>query len=306
MNALHKICLFLLGIVSLTGCRYSFDIEDNGLKPCLCIKGYICADSLTNIEVYKAVPVQFAGKADMDLVSPAYSLKRNGEEVEVSSNGIDNYGISLKSEGFKEGDNLELTFSADGLETVVTSTTIPDHFPEYTYKMYNDEDGNNCILLDYKDDKDSEDYYGVSIETRRTIQSHPNTSFVIYGSALLPYAHNDLSLDQFAYAPVVSHFGNDAIYLWADDDHKDDTYEIKYVMSGMSSQTTEAAIRLHMFKLSKEMYNHLYAEYDSSYNPFSYIGFSSPSFAYCNVMKGCGYFCAYSKKHSEWITIYKK
>lgn len=287
----------------MTGCRYTFDIEDNGLKQCLCMKAYICADSLTTIDVYKAVPVQFAGKADMNLVSPSYSLKRNGKEVEASSKEIADYGISLQCEEFKEGDNLELTFSADGLETAVASTTVPGEFPEFSYRTYTDEYGNNCIIIDYRDNKESRDYYGVSIETRRTIQRLPNDPFVIYGYASPPYEHNDVSLDQFAYAPAVSYFGEGAIYIWADVDHEDDTYEMKYTASGTSSEEGNLAVRLHTFKLSREMYYHLYAEYDSSYNPFSYTGFSSPSFAYCNVMKGCGYFCAYSKNHSDWITI---
>lgn len=307
MNATHKICLLLLCLASLTGCRYTFDIEDNGLKPCLCMKAYICADSLTTIDVYKAVPVQSAGKADMNLVSPSYSLKRNSKEVEASSEEIADYGISLQCEEFKEGDKLELTFSADGLETAVATTSIPGLFPEFTYRTYKDEYGDNCISIDYKDDKDSKDYYGISIETRRTATVHPgHEPLVFYGYASPPNDHNDLSLDHFAYSPAVSYFGDGAIYIWADDDHADDTYEVIYTTSDTSSENSELAIRLHLFKLSREMYYHLYAEYDSSYNPFSFTGFSSPSFAYCNVMKGCGYFCAYSKDHSEWITIDKE
>lgn len=306
MKATHKICLLVLGIVSLAGCRYSFDIEDNGLKPCMCIKSFICADSLVNVDVYKAVPVQHAGKTDMGIVSPSYSLKRNGKEVETSSKDIENYGINLQCEGFSKGDRLEITFCADGVEPAAASTVIPGDFPEFTYRTYRDEDDNWCILLEYKDDKDSRDYYGVSVETRRTIQYDHNPPFVIQDFASLPYAHNDMSLDQFAYAPVVSRFGAGDMYIWADEDREDDTYEIKYIIGSEAFGTIESAVRLHLFKLSREMYHHLYADYDSSYNPFSYIGFSSPSFAYSNVMKGCGYFCAYSKDYSDWMITYKK
>lgn len=306
MKATDKICLLLLGIVSLTGCRYRFDIEDNGLKPCMCIKSFICADSLVNVDVYKAVPVQYAGKTDMSIVSPSYSLKRNGKEVETSSKDIENYGINLQCEEFSKGDRLEITFCADGVEPAAASTVIPGNFPEFTYRTYRDEDDNWCILLEYKDDKDSRDYYGASVETRRTFRHGHNPLFVTYGFASLPYAHNDVSLDQFAYAPVVSRFGAGDMYIWADEDREDDTYEIKYIIGTEISETTEFAVRLHLFKLSKEMYHHLYADYDCSYNPFSYVGFSSPSFAYSNVMKGCGYFCAYSKDYSDWMITYKK
>lgn len=296
----------MLGLAPLTGCRYTFDIENNAQKPCLCMKAYICADSLTTIDVYKTVPVQLAGKADMSLEDPSYSLKRNGKEVEASSEEKADYGIRLQCEEFTEGDKLELTFSADGMETAVASTVIPGAFPEFTCRTWTDEDGNNCITINYKDNKNSRDYYGVSIETRRTIQILPDKPLVIYGYAYPPNHHNDLSPDPSAYAPAVSYFGEGTIYIWADEEHEDDTYEIKYMISGSSSEKENHAVRLHTFKLSKEMYHHLYADYDISYNPFSSTGFSSPSFAYCNVMKGCGYFCAYSKNHSDWITIDKE
>ena len=110
-------------IPALTGCRYSFEIPDNGLEPCICMMSYICADSLSNVNVYKAVPVQMSGRADMSIESAAYSLRSNGKETEVTSSEIANYGICLSGERFKEGDRLELTFSAEGMDMWATVDT---------------------------------------------------------------------------------------------------------------------------------------------------------------------------------------
>lgn len=304
-NIYDKVLLLLL-IPALTGCRYTFELQDNGLEPCICLMSYICADSLSSIDVYKSVPVQMVGKADMNLVSPAYSLTKNGKEIETASKETANYGVNLSSEAFKEGDRLELTFSAEGMEPATASTTVPGLFPEYTAEDYVDENGTNCLKFTYKDNKETDDYYAVAIETRVKIISGVDEFFYINGSVSPPTDHNDISINQFAYAPVVTQFNKETLYIWADSDEEDDAYDLKYIFTSDFSNRDEVAIRFALYKLSKEMYYHLYADYDSSYNPFAYIGFSSPSFAYTNVMKGCGYFCAYSVTYSDWIVVSSK
>ena len=296
----------MLLIPVLTGCRYSFEIPDNGLEPCICLMSYICADSLSNVNVYKAVPVQMSGRADMTIESASYSLKRNGKETEVTSRDIENYGISLSGERFKEGDRLELTFSADGMDMATASTTVPGKFPDYTAERYVDENGTDCLRFTYDDNKETDDYYAVSIETRNKIITGVDEFFYFNGSVSPPADHNELSINQFAYAPVVTNFNGKTLYIWADSDEEDDAYDLKYIFTSDFSNRDEVAIRFALYKLSKEMYYHLYADYDSSYNPFAYIGFSSPSFAYTNVMKGCGYFCAYSVTYSDWIVVSSK
>lgn len=293
-------------IPALTGCRYSFKIPDNGLEPCICMMSYICADSLSNVNIYKAVPVQMSGRADMTIESAAYSLRSNGKETEVTSSEIANYGICLSGERFKEGDRLELTFSAEGMDMATASTTVPGKFPDYTAEDYVDENGTNCLKFTYKDNKETDDYYAVAIETRVKIISGVDEFFYINGSVSPPADHNDISINQFAYAPVVTQFNKETLYIWADSDEEDDAYDLKYIFTSDFSNRDEVAIRFALYKLSKEMYYHLYAYYDSSYNPFAYIGFSSPSFAYTNVMKGCGYFCAYSVTYSDWIVVSSK
>ena len=303
MKSIYNKLLILLLIPALTGCRYSFEIPDNGLEPCICLMSYICADSLSNVNVYKAVPVQMSGRADMTIESASYSLKRNGKETEVTSRDIENYGISLSGERFKEGDRLELTFSADGMDMATASTTVPGKFPDYTAERYVDENGTDCLRFTYDDNKETDDYYAVSIETRNKIITGVDEFFYFNGSVSPPADHNELSINQFAYAPVVTNFNGKTLYIWADSDEEDDAYDLKYIFNSNFSSSDEVAIRFVLYKLSKEMYHHLYADYDASYNPFAYIGFSSPSFAYTNVMKGCGYFCAYSVRQSDWTII---
>ena len=305
MKAIYNKVLLLMLIPALTGCRYHFELQDNGLEPCICLTSYICADSLTNVSIYKAVPVHMLNKADMDLESLAYSLKSNGKEVETASDEIANHGISLSSGSFKEGDRLELTISAEGMEPVTASTTVPGNFPDYITENYVDEYDTECIKFTYNDNKDTDDYYAVAVEIRNKIITGVESFFYTYGYATPPMDHNELSINQFSYSPIVTQFNGVNIYIWADSDEEDNAYDLKYTTSTIGS-SREKAIRFHLYKLSKEMYHHLYADYDASYNPFAYVGFSSPSFAYTNVMKGCGYFCAYSVTYSDWIVVSSK
>ena len=136
-----KTIILLVGLIILSGCRYSFDINDSGLEPRICVMSYICSGEEAGIEVYKTVPVYEAGNADMALVSPSYSLKCNGVEVETSSAAVPNDGLMLHSPAFKSGDVLELTVGAEGLKTVTARTTVPEGFPEFTQTYGFDENG---------------------------------------------------------------------------------------------------------------------------------------------------------------------
>ena len=302
MKTIYNKLLILLLIPALAGCRYSFELNDNGLEPCICLTSHICADSLVNVNIFKAVPVQMLNKEDMTLESPVYSLKSNGKEVETTSQEIENHGICLSSGKFKEGDRLELTISAEGMEPVTASTTVPGNFPAYLAESYVDEDGTDCLRFTYHDNKDTDDYYAVAVEVRNKIMTGVDKFFYNIGYATPPLYHNELSLNQHAYSPIVTQFNGPTLFIWADTDEEDNIYELKYTTSTRGS-SSEKAIRFHLYKLSKEMYHHLYADYDAAYNPFAYIGFSSPSFAYTNVMKGCGYFCAYSVTYSDWKIV---
>lgn len=302
MRMKTKIIFLLIIATALTGCRYSFDIEDSGLEPRICVKSYICTDSTTVIEIHRTIPIDEISSTASAAIYPSFSLLCNGEEVETASTGMANGGMRIEAGTFCEGDRLSLTAGADGLETVKAETSIPDGFPEYSFKDYTDTDGNKCVLLKYKDNPQSRDYYGAAVEVRHTWQypqdgiQHTTTSFVYVNDS-------DISLDRYAYAPVTAWFEEHYTFIWADQEEEDDSYEMRTDIGISPADDRKLEIRLHLYKLSEEMYRTLYAYYDANSNPFAYIGLSSPSFTYSNVSRGVGYFCGYSKTVSEWMEI---
>lgn len=283
--------ILLLTLPLLSGCRYSFDINDSGLEPRICVMSYICSGEEAGIEVYKTVPVYATGNADMTLVSPSYSLRCNGEEVDISSTEVPNDGLMLNSPAFKAGDVLELTVGAEGLETVTASTTVPGSFPEFTQTYGLDEDGNRSIIIEYM--KEAGSYYGANVEYR----IEGENGFVYEGFALPIEGYDEISIDNNAYSPVVTYINDKHIFVW--DDEADGKYEIKFRDNTISKGVRK--YRLHLYKLSEEMYRKLNAEYDADSNPFAGLGLSSPSFTYSNIDNGAGWFCAYSKSISDWM-----
>jgi|GEM_PF-4920894 len=291
MNTILKTIILLVGLIILSGCRYSFDINDSGLEPRICVMSYICSGEEAGIEVYKTVPVYEAGNADMALVSPSYSLKCNGVEVETSSAAVPNDGLMLHSPAFKSGDVLELTVGAEGLKTVTARTTVPEGFPEFTQTYGFDENGNRCIVIEYKEE--AEEYYGANVEYRIEREN----GSVYEGFAFPIEGYDEISFDNNAYSPVVTYINGKHIFVW--DDEAEGKYEIKFRDNTISNGVRK--YRLHLYRLSEEMYRKLNAEYDADSNPFAGLGLSAPSFTYSNVDNGTGWFCAYSKAVSEWM-----
>jgi len=292
MNTILKTIIPLSALMIFSGCRYSFDINDSGLEPRICVMSYICSGEESGIEVYKTVPVYETGNADMTLVSPSYSLKCNGEEVEMTSAAAPNDGLMLHSPAFKAGDILELTVGAEGLETVTARTTVPEDFPEFTQTYGFDEDGNRRIVIEYK--KEDDEYYGANVEYR--IEN--KNGFVYEGFAFPIEGYDEISIDNNAYSPIVTYINGKHIFVW--NDEAEGRYEIKFRDNTVSKGVRK--YRLHLYRLSEEMYRKLNAEYDADSNPFAGLGFSAPSFTYSNVDNGTGWFCAYSTVAvSDWM-----
>lgn len=294
-----RIILLLTIATSLAGCRYSFDIEDSGLKPRICVKSYICTDSMTVIEVHRTIPVDEIGSASPVTIYPSYSLLCDGKEIETTCNEMANGGMRIEAGTFCGGNRLSLTVGADGLETVKAETSIPDGFPEYSFETYTDADGNRCVLLSYNDDPENRDYYGATVEVRH-IWKHPQAEEADTTTTFASFDGGEISLDRYAYAPVVALFEDRDIFIWSDEDEEDDNYEIRIQTFFVMPYGIKIEVRLHLYRLSEEMYRTLYACYDADSNPFASTGLSSPSFTYSNISRGVGYFCGYSKCVSEW------
>ena len=300
----------LILLLALTGCKYPFDLDQNGVQPITSIRSYICADSVATININKTVPLSKLATADSTLVNPQYSLKCNGVEVDVDCAMVGEGGMVLSADAFRSGDKIEIVFESEDTEVAVASTVIPGTFPEYELELCNSSIAQRNLKRRYKDDPDGEDWYAAVVkwngyQERNLGPTKPKVVKVTGQMIYPPSGYNDLQLEPEAYSPIVMSFKGDYLYMWKDSDEDDDEYDLCFnyrsQWDGSVSSVISAEVQCTLFKLSEEMYRYLFAEFDSWNNPFIGAGLSSPAFTYTNVRNGVGYLCGYSVVHSEWI-----
>jgi len=301
---MRKVLMTFAVLMTITGCRFSFEIEETGLEKEICIRSMICADSTATILMHKAVPITDVARTDTAMITPVLTLKCNGQEVGTASSGAENGGRRFRADAFKAGDKLELTAGAEGMETIMASTVVPGYFTGYEIGEFEITSGlvdKYRIVISYEDDPETDDFYGVSVEQTALIQ-HPDREEPIEDSFhLYPgEGYSEMTLDPGAYSPTVGEIEGQTVFIWKDED-EDGSYEVRFQGSYAHPYCVEIRTRFCFYKLSEELYKTLKADFEAGYNPLFYIGLATPSFTYSNIRGGIGYFGAYSKTWSDWI-----
>lgn len=292
--------IIILTLLTMTGCRYSFEIDDIGYESRLCVRSFVCADSSASVTVHRAIPITDASNTDTSRISPMFSLKCNGSEVEGSQSDIDRGGVQYNMEAFEPGDILELSVEDEGMDRVTASTVIPDFFPECTTEFSTLDQWNRSVSIKYEDNPESDDFYGAVVMSTTT---NVETGHEWSGSYHPVGGYDSINIDYSAYSPIVTQLDGEHLFIWKDTDEEDNEYEIKYILDGMFGEKYRKFIYLKLFKMSEEMYRTLCAWYDQDYNIFTYIGFFSPSACYTNINNGVGYFGSYSIRYTEPVEI---
>lgn len=292
--------MIILTLLTMTGCRYSFEIDDIGYESRLCVRSFVCADSSASVTVHRAIPITDAANTDTSRIYPMFSLKCNGVEVEASPSDIDKGGVKYNMEVFESGDLLELSVKEEGMERVTASTVIPGFFPECTTEFSTLDQWNRSVSIKYEDNPETDDFYGAVVMSTTT---NAETGYEWSGSYRPVGGYDSINIDYSAYSPVVTQLDGEHLFIWKDTDEEDNEYEIKYVLDGMFGENYRKFIYLKLFKLSEEMYRTLYAWYDQDFNLFTYVGFFSPSACYTNINNGVGYFGSYSVRCTEPVEI---
>lgn len=302
--------LIIITLLTLTGCKYPFELDQKAARPMAAIRSYICADSVASINIHKIVPLSQLATADSTLINPHYTLKCNGIEVYAEDSMTGKGGMVLNADAFKSGDKVEIVFESDDTETAVAGTVIPGTFPRYELNLCKSSNAERNLKISYEDDPDTDDWYGAVVKWKGIQEMYvgldePQYEEVSDQNIFPPSGYNDIQLEPEAYSPIVLSFNGDNLYVWRDTDEEDNVYDLSfnYIPSydGSLTKVKDTEIQCTLFKLSEEMYRYLFAQYDCKNNPFKDAGLSSPAFTYSNVRNGAGYLCGYSTVHSEWI-----
>jgi len=302
---MKKILIIFGVILTITSCRYSFEIEKIGLETELCVRSMVCADSTVNILLHKAVPITDIEKMDTSIISPILTLKCNGEEVETVMYIADNGGRKFTADAFTAGDKLEIVASAEGVETIMASTIVPDEFPPYEIDTieilsYGYENEFNTVIH-YQDNPDTQDYYGVCVELLMKFDD-PSWPEALWQTVTVNpgSGYDEINIDPNIYSPTIGKIENKNVFIWKDIE-ADGKYEVRFKSSFTSPNIIETRARFYLYKLSEELYKTMKADFEASCNPLFYLGLATPSFTYSNINKGLGYFGAYSKTCYDYI-----
>lgn len=290
--------------MSATGCEYHFELDNIVEDPLLCIRSYMPAGDSAVIRLNKTVPVTVIGKVDTTLVSPSYSLKCNGQEIKLYEMWSENGCLHIKTGGFHSGDRLEITATAEGMETASASTIVPEPFPDYSVETFQDEKGFSITKIHLTDMPEKGNYYGAAIEYYSVTEYEDGSPYREYGFVFVDFNDEELPLDYNGYYPYYIYRGNKDVVLWSEKDMTEGAYEIRMDFKrhpeNYGYKRIERYIRVHLLRFSEEMYRTLYAEAATD-NFLASLGFSSPSFTYNSIDNGTGYFGAYSYTCSDWI-----
>lgn len=292
--------------MSAVGCDYHFELDNIVEDPLICIRSYMPAGDSAVIRLNKTVPVTVIGKIDTTLVSPSYSLKCNGREMELDETWSDNGCLHIKTGGFRSGDRLEITATAEGMEPASASTIVPDRFPDYSVKTFQDEKGNSIAEIHIDEMPENGNFYGAAIEFYADIEYKDDEGepYKIDGYVFVDFNDEEIPLDYNGYYPYYIYREDKEVVLWSEKDMTEGAYRIRMDfrrnMNNYDNKRIERYIRVHLLRFSEEMYRTLYAEAAMD-NFLASLGFSSPSFTYNSIDNGTGYFGAYSYTCSDWI-----
>lgn len=303
--------LIITALLMLTGCKYPFELDQQDARPMAVIRSYLCADSLVTIDIRKTIPLSQLATADTTLNNPRFSLKCNGTDVDAAESVMGGTMI-LRTDAFKSGDKIEVVFESDDMETAVARTVIPHPFPEYSLELTRSSYAERNLKISYKDDPDTDDWYGAIVKWNGIQETYVGLDELQYYEVcdqdiVPPTGYNDIQLEPETYSPIVISFNDyhNYLYIWKDTDEEDNVYDLHFNYKaqwvGNITGVKETEVQCTLFKLSEEMYMHMFAEFDYMNNPFMGAGLSSPAFTYTNVMNGTGYLCGYSAVKSEWI-----
>jgi hypothetical protein len=281
----------------------------------------------TFISLSKSSPVKtkkgISGDNTAMINDAKITYKVNGVErdVHLLSNGI----YYVKG-GNKAGDDIEMTASADNLNSVNASTVIPEApiMDSVRYKRVreSDNDGNmvdyNQLQVTFKDVPNQHDYYAVKVLIKH-MKGFGTGEWDDKGNQTVTWQVID-STYTWAYIDIERESLISTISS-TDEDYgfSDDFYQYFYIFDGatidgrtytlhlnISDQTIDGYdftqyYKVYLYKLTPEYYKLVKSINDENNNDLAKYGLSQITPTFTNVNGGIGALAGYNVIESDWI-----
>lgn len=319
---MKKFLYIILAAAVVCSCEVEFDVDaPTSYKLYLqCLPG---ASDTTIVQLYSTVPVGVVHKGSEFLDAADIDFRINGVTREVKYAG-ENTGSVMKgcwyiTDKISPKDAVEVRASAEGLAEIHAVTAIPPRFPQYSFNYTG-----NAVSVEFKDDADTEDYYGLIVYCECTTESeHVHT---VETQGLEPYdeaeglwgarlstSYLDVPFCGWAYG-----YFKTIVRVW--DDQKCNGKEMSLSLPMGSAYFSEPRYRdedgswhvdipftqtirykLRLYRFSKEFYQYAVALDNIENNQLSSMGLAPASYAFTNVENGVGILAGCSMVETDWF-----
>lgn len=307
------ICLILPAVLS--SCTYHFELDEVDACEKLVLYCFPSNKDTTVIQLSKSVPVSKREPLDKCVRNADIHFTVNGKEQAIYWN--EDSTSSLPAQCYytlgKWGKNdcLRLQAASTGLPAITAQTVMPDNFPLKEVRLVRKGDSDNTlqVLVTFKDDGGTNDYYGIRLIKKEitTKDGDKNISFqsVEFDLKDEPLLNNLSDLDEIF---MFSNRFFQNLYIWDDEKIPGKEYTVRLNMDYQKDYDVDwdnfsyrEEYKIYLYKFSPEFYSYFKTLNNINNNDLGNHGLSPMLHHYTNVSNGIGVVGACQITETEWL-----
>ena len=309
-----KKIIYLILAAILSSCTYHFELDEVDASEKLVLYCFPSNKDTTVIQLSKSVPVSKREPLDKSVRNADIHFTVNGKEQAIYWN--EDSTSSLPAQCYytlgKWGKNdcLQLQAASTGLPAITAQTVMPDNFPlkEIRLAPKGDSDNTLQVLVTFKDDGGTNDYYGIRL-IKKEITTKDGDEDVSFQSVEFDLK-DELLLNNLSDLDEIFMFSNrffQNLYIWDDEKIPGKEYTVRLNMDYQKDYDVDwdnfsyrEEYKIYLYKLSPEFYSYFKTLNNINNNDLGNHGLSR-MLHYTNVSNGIGVVGACQITETEWL-----
>ena len=310
-----KKIIYLILAAILSSCTYHFELDEVDASEKLVLYCFPSNKDTTVIQLSKSVPVSKREPLDKSVRNADIHFTVNGKEQAIYWN--EDSTSSLPAQCYytlgKWGKNdcLQLQAASTGLPAITAQTVMPDNFPlkEIRLAPKGDSDNTLQVLLTFKYDGGTNDYYGIRL-IKKEITTKDGDEDVSFQSVEFDLKDEPL-LNNLSDLDEIFMFSNrffQNLYIWDDEKIPGKEYTVRLNMDYQKDYDVDwdnfsyrEEYKIYLYKLSPEFYSYFKTLNNINNNDLGNHGLSPMLHHYTNVSNGIGVVGACQITEKEWL-----
>lgn len=310
-----KKIIYLILTAVLSSCTYHFELDEVDASEKLVLYCFPSNKDTTVIQLSKSVPVSKREPLDKSVRNADIHFTVNGKEQAIYWN--EDSTSSLPAQCYYtlgkcgKNDCQQLQAASTGLPAITAQTVMPDNFPlkEVRLAPKGDSDNTLQVLVTFKDDGGTNDYYGIRL-IKKEITTKDGDEDVSFQSVEFDLKDEPL-LNNLSDLDEIFMFSNrffQNLYIWDDEKIPGKEYTIRLNMDYQKDYDVDwdnfsyrAEYKIYLYKLSPEFYSYFKTLNNINNNDLGNHGLSPMLHHYTNVSNGIGVMGACQITETEWL-----